>query len=137
MIFSIISIKFEFGIASIYLNQKSTPVCANFDINIVLDNNQHGGNIPVVIEVEPTLKKCQPNLDKNDNDLVTTSESEYYPLDVCVIAVVILSCGTFIRSLIKSYMLAKVSIVYTMCVVYVCACKIMYVCMYCMCMCIC
>ena len=94
----------------------------------MLDNNQHGGNIPVVIEVEPKLKKCQPNLDKSDNDLVTNSESEYYPLDVCVIAVVILSCGTFIRSLIKSYMLAKVSIVriYNVC----CICVHVKLCMY-------
>ena len=82
-----------------------------------------------MIEVKPSLKNCQPNLDTSDIDLMTNSESEYIPLDVCVIAVVILSCGTYIRSLIKSYLLAKVSIVCSMSIVcvHIYACKIMYV----------
>ena len=102
-------------------------MCANFDIKIVLDNNQHGGSIPVVIEVEPELKKCQANLDTSDIDLMTNSESEYIPLDVCVIAIVILACGSYIRSLIKSYLLAKVSIVCIMCVVHTYVCDVIYV----------
>ena len=115
VVFSIINIHFEFGITSIYLDQKSTPVCTDFIITILLDNNQHGGSIAVVVEVKPKLKKCKQNLDTSDVDLMTNSESEYIPLDVSVIVIVFLSCGTYIRSLIKSYLLAKVS---------------MYVCMY-------
>ena len=106
-------------------------MCTDFLITISLDNNQHSGSIPVAIKVKPKLTKCKPNLDQNDVDLMTNSESEYIPLDVSVIVIVFLSCGTYIRSLIKSYLLAKVSV--CMCVracvcVHVCVSVCAYVC---------
>ena len=107
---SIIDIHFEIDVASVYLDQKSSPVCTDFDITVLLDNNQHGGSIPVDIDVQPKLKRCVKNLNEKDIDLMHNSESEFIPLDLSVIIIVFLSCGTYIRSLIKSYLLAKVCV---------------------------
>ena len=133
--FSIIDIHFEIDIASVYLDQKSSPVCSDFDITVLLDNNQHGGSIPVDIDVQAKLKKCEKNLDEADVDLMHNSESEFIPLDLSVIIIVFLSCGTYIRSLIKSYLLAKVSVCLSVCLS-VCVCIYVYVCV-CMCACMC
>jgi len=103
---SILNIKFEFGLTSIYLDTKRLPVCTKFYITIQLQNNEHSGSIPVIMDVKPKLSRCKGSGDAD----MTKNESEFVPLDTVVIIIVILSSITCIRSLIKSSILAKVCV---------------------------
>jgi len=125
--YSILFIQFFFRLTSIYLDVVSRPVCTKFFITITLQNNEHSGSIPVIMDVKPKLSPCKDNLYPGDVDLLKNSESEFVPLDIVVIVVVVLSSLTYIRSLIKSSLLAKVC-VYA-CVLCKCMCAAMYVCL--------
>ena len=124
--FSILHIKFEFGLTSIYLDIKRLPVCTKFYITILLQNDEHSGSIPLIMTVKPKLHKCNNNLYSGDVDSMK-DESEFVPLDAVVIIIVILSSITCIRSLIKSSMLAKVCVFACLCVTQL-QCSQSYVC---------
>ena len=108
--FSILNIKFLFGLTSIYLDMKSRPVCTKFYITILLQNDEHSGSIPVIVDVQSKLSRCSENLYPGDVDLMKNSQSEFVPFDIAVIVILILSSITYIRSLIKSSILAKVRV---------------------------
>jgi len=84
---------------------------------MLLQNTDHSGSIPVIMDVKPKLSKCHQNLYPGGVNLMKKSElSEFVPLDTAVIVIVMLSSITCIRSLIKSSILAKVCVCVCVCV---------------------